>query len=158
LIKIAKARKSHLPGIVEVWKEFMDFHRDLDSRFMRSRQGHKKFREYIAESIGSRKSQLFVALDNVRIIGYGLALIGKYPPVFKKKSYGIIADLAVNSEYRRKGTGEAIYKEILNWFKGKGISRIELSVATKNRVANSFWSKMGFSPYMSRFYMEIESD
>ena len=82
MIKILKARKSHIPEIVELWKEFMDFHKDINPYFTRSARGHKKFEEFISRSIGSRRQQLFIALDNKEVVGYAFVLIIKYPPVF----------------------------------------------------------------------------
>jgi len=32
-MEIVPAKDSHIPEIIELWKEFMNFHREMDTRF-----------------------------------------------------------------------------------------------------------------------------
>jgi ribosomal protein S18 acetylase RimI-like enzyme len=151
-LKIRKAIPADLPAIVELWKDFMDFHSNLDPFFSRSQDGHENFLNWVEKEMESDNAELFVAVSSGKILGYIKIELSNYPPVFEFKKYGMISDAAVATEYRRKGIGEALYEQAMNWFEDKGIKRVELRVANVNPVAQRFWRKMGFIPYMTTMF------
>lgn len=152
-MEITVAKDAHIPGIVEVWKELMDFHMDIDPRFTRSENGHISFEKHLRDMIGSEDTHILVALDNNTVVGFSICQIGKHPPVFEHETYGLISDMAVKSDYRRRGIGERMLTKIYKWFESRNINRIELSVAARNQVGYSFWKKHGFRDYMHRLYL-----
>ena len=153
-LTIRKAKPSDLFYVVELWKELMDFHRNLDPFFIRSKDGSDNFLKWVEKQMEIEDAELFVADVSGKIIGYSKIQISEYPPVFEKKQYGMISDVVVAKKYRRQGIGKALFDESKKWFTGKGISRIELRVANVNPVAQGFWEKMGFKSYMTTMYKE----
>lgn len=93
-VTIRKAANADLDAIGRLWQEFMDFHRDRDPHFARSADGHERFKEFIAGHITSDTSCVLVADDGGEIVGYCLATLAKYPPVFEHRDYGAVFDLA----------------------------------------------------------------
>jgi ribosomal protein S18 acetylase RimI-like enzyme len=154
LIHIILAEESHIPGILNVWKEFMDYHKKLDSLFTRRKNSHLKFEKYIKELIKSNNAQVLVALDKEDVVGYSITLIGFYPPVFKRRVYGLINDLAIKETHRRKGLGEQMLSKMFQWFKSHGLDRIELRVSMRNKIGYSFWKKHGFKDYQHILYLK----
>jgi len=151
---IIPATESHIPEIVEIWKEFMDFHSKIDPYFARNEEGHSKFEEWVKDLMKSDTAKVLVALKDGQVVAYSLSQINKRPPLFKEVDYGYVYDLAVKKEYRRKGIGEQMLAEILGWFKSHQITRIELMVLAKNHVAFSFWEKHGFKVFLNRMYAQ----
>lgn len=147
-MKVVPATDSHIPEMVEIWKEFMDFHADIDPFFKRREDAHKNFDKFVRDCIESEESQVFVALDGDKLLGYSISMISKYPPVFHYEKYGLIQDMAVRAEHRGSGVGEAMLKETFNWFKSMGVERIELRVIPGNRIGYNFWEKHGFRDYI----------
>lgn len=147
-MKVVPAADLHIPEMVEIWKEFMDFHSDMDPFFKRREDGHKNFEKFVGDCIKSEESMVIVALDGDKTIGYSILIILRHPPVLKTERYGFIDDLAVRSGYRRRGTGTAILKEVFRWFKSMDIDRVELQVVSKNRIGYKFWEKHGFGDYI----------
>lgn len=145
---IRKSTEDDIAAIVDLWKEFMDFHAARDRHFARSEDGHERFAEFISGRLESKISCVLVAEQNQDIVGYCLAMVAKYPPVFLCQEYGSISDLAVTAKCRREGVGEALVQGILAWFAERNIQRIEVRVAVSNEVSTSFWRKMGFEPYL----------
>lgn len=152
-VKIRKARQSDTEHIVALWKEFMDFHRQYDAHFTRSRYGHMKFKDFVSKKISARNALVLVAQVNRRVVGHIIACIDPYPPVFVEKRYGAIYDLMVDSRFRRRGIGRRLLSETRKWFRKKGIKRIELSVAVTNPLAMRFWNRVGFKTYIERKYL-----
>ena len=147
-LEIVPADTTHIREILEVWKEFMDFHKDIDPVFARSKDGHITMGEHLHDLIQSEEAQVLVALDKGHVVAYSIAEIHNRPPVFQYRAYGAISDLAVKSDYRRRGIGEKLLHTMFAWFESHSMDRIELRVASKNEVGYSFWKKHGFQDYM----------
>jgi ribosomal protein S18 acetylase RimI-like enzyme len=152
---IRKATIKDLESIGLLWQEFMDFHKERDSVFARSADGHEHFKEFIAGHLEKESSLVLIAEQDGAAIGYCLAMISKYPPVFDSRDYGFVSDLAVTRRCRRAGIGEKIYKAAEMWFSEQGIHRIELRVAVTNEVSTAFWRKMGFKPHVEVLFKRI---
>lgn len=152
-MEIVLAKDSHLPEIIEIWKEFMDFHKSVDPYFARSEDGHLNFGKFVKELIKKEDSQVLVALEQDRVVAYSIAQIAKRPPAFQDQTYGFISDVAVKSNYQRKGIGERILAKIYEWFESHNIDRVELRVAAKNQLGYSFWKKHGFKDYIHILYL-----
>ena len=153
-MEIIEATDSHIPEIIELWKEFMDFHKDIDPVLSRSEDGHLNFEKHLRDSISSEDYHILVALDKGHVVGFSTSQIRKYSPVFKMQTLGGIDTMAVKSNYRRKGIGEQMLEKILKWFESRNIDRIELSVAANNQIGYSFWKKHGFKDYRHRLYLD----
>ena len=154
-LRIRKANQEDTRAIVELWKELMDFHKERNRHFTRSADGHKRFAEFISGRMVHEKSCVLVAEQRDEIVGYCLATISKYPPVYEHQEYGAIFDLALTENYRRKGIGQALVEAALQWFSEQEIHRVEVRVATSNEISTAFWKKIGFVPYLEVIYKEI---
>jgi len=79
------------------------------------------------------------------------------PLAFLERRYGKIIDLAVTSEYRRRGVGRALVEQACEWFRGQGVDGIELSVAASHDVGRAFWRSLGFAPTLETRYQRLRS-
>ena len=129
---IRKAVTEDIPSILELWKELMDFNKEYDRIFSRSATGHEGFARLLTSHISSDTSCVFVAEACKDIIGYSLAIIEKYPPLFESKERGLIQNVAVTETYRRRGIGKRLLRKTQNWFSKKGVHRVEAYVAKTN--------------------------
>ena len=127
------------------------FHKD--PYFARTEEGSSKFEEWLRSLMKSDNALVLVAREDGQVIAYSLSQICKRHPLFKEVDYGYIYDLAVKSEYRRRGIGEQILGKILEWFKSRQIGRIELMVLAKNQIGYSFWKKHGFVVVAHRMFL-----
>lgn len=149
------ARKKDVDEIVELWKYMMDFHGEIHSYFKPSQNGDKNFRVFLKKQIGSSNAVVLVAEDNGKIIGFCLGLIMEYPPVFVHRRKGHINDMVVAENYQKKGVGEELLFNTINWFKQVGIAHVELDVAKGNEIADAFYRKNGFEVIMQRFLRKL---
>ena len=153
---IRKARQSDVRRITALWIDFMDYHRAIDPHFTRCKTGHLRFADFASKQISCRKSLVLVAQTTGQIVGYLVAVITDYPPVFADRRYGAIWDLMVDRSARRKGIGKALVAEAMTWFRARRVDRIELSVAVRNRIGCRFWRSIGARPYMERRWISSE--
>jgi len=153
-MRIFIAKDKHIPGIIEVWEELMDFHKNIDTYWSRREDGHITYEKFLREMLESEDAIVLVAVDNGRIVGYSSSRISEHPPTLEHDNYGEITDMAVTAEYQRKGIGERMLKRICEWFESRNIDRIELSAAANNQISYSFWKKHGFQDFLHRLYLE----
>ena len=154
-IKYREATKQDIPKIIELWKDFIDFHKARDPFFSRSEEGPENFGKFILENLRKEDAVVSVAEANENVVAHILATIQNYPPAFDIKQYGLINDLAVASAYRRSGIGTHLFNMARDWFIKKGMKRIEIEAALTNETSTSFWNKMDFKPYKEVCYLEL---
>lgn len=155
-MEIIEATHIHVSGIVNLWKELTDFHTKIDPFFTRNKKGHIYFKTYITEQIEADDAYVVVCVDKGEVVGFVVSFIHVYPPLFLEKTCGFISDIAVTSEYQRKGIGSALLEKVFRWFAAREITRVELRVASQNQIGYAFWKKHGFTDYMHVLYKEIK--
>ena len=92
-IKYRQAIEGDILKMVELWKEFIDFHKARDPFFSRSKEGPENFGKFVLENINKSDATVYVAEANGEIVAYLLASIQDYPPAFEMKRYGLINDI-----------------------------------------------------------------
>jgi len=157
-MRIIKAEESHIPQVIEIWKELVDLHADILPFYTRREEGPGNFEKYARLSIQADKSLMLVAVEDDRVVAYSISNVAKHPPVYLTEVYGLISDMAVRSGYRRKGIGEAMLREIEEWFASRDIHRIELHATPGNTSGYSFWKKHGFVDYEHVMYLQREEE
>ncbi|WP_404451069.1 GNAT family N-acetyltransferase [Virgibacillus necropolis] len=85
-------------------------------------------------------STIFVAEENVRLIGY-LIVIGGDSNQQRHRAYLVIGILA---SHRGKGFGTALFKEVESWAKSKAIYRLDLTAVVDNEAGVNLYEKAGF--------------
>jgi len=153
-MEIMIVQECHIPEIVKLWEEFSRFHEPFDPRFPMVDNARSGYETHLRESLVAEDTRVLVALDEGRVVGYVMAMIRKSAPVWKRKRYGYIEEMAVTASSRRHGVGSLLLKVVLDWFKSENLDMIELSVAAKNKVGYSFWKKHGFKDYLHHLYLK----
>ena len=153
---IREANDSDVESMKEIWKEFIDHHKAVNSFFSRVDDAHEKFGEFALSNIRNKgKWIVLIACYDDKIAGYCMAAIEEYPPVYENPKYGYIMDMAVSGKHRRNNIGTKLYLGAADWFKEKGLSRIELHAVAANSLGLKFWRKMGVEDFMIRMSKEI---
>ncbi len=156
MVEITTVTEAHVPQIVELWQEFMAFHKDLDPRFPLLAEAPASYEKYFREQMQSPDWLVLVALEGDAVVGLTVAQIAKYPPIFQRETCGYISEMVVRGDRRRKGIGERLLAMAFDWFQSQGIDRVELSVAARNPVGYPFWRKHGFRDYVHRLYRDLK--
>ena len=153
-IRIRLANVNDIPGVIELWKEHLDYHARCNPYFERAAGAEAGFGEYLTENLAN--IGLFVAETGTRLVGFTLLEMPTRPPCFVNRTYGMITDLAVTEEFRHRTIGQQLLKQALSWFKARDIHRIETSMLDVNPLSTAFWKSAGFKCYLSRAYILIE--
>jgi ribosomal protein S18 acetylase RimI-like enzyme len=154
-IIVRRAKDEDVPQMVELWKEYMEFHRKVDAVYTVADDAPQRWAEWLAEHLASEESFVLVAESGSSLVGLSLAEITHRPPVLRKQRYGAILDVAVTERFRRRGVATRLLEHTKQWFREHGIDRIELRVLSANPAASAFWRRMGFKTYLEVQYFDL---
>ena len=137
-VKIRKVRKEDLKqylGLVR--KSNIEYSNIIGEKI---KTNDKQIKKSFDETLSSNKKLLLIAEKNKEIFGYLTAsfIISDY------QRTGYIDYFFVSKKERRKGIGELLIKEFINYSKKRKIKKIRLSVNLKNKLAIKFYKHLDF--------------
>jgi ribosomal protein S18 acetylase RimI-like enzyme len=147
-VQIRRATARDIEEILPVWGELAVYHADLDPAFTPSAEWPYEYGAYLRTLMGRDDALAVIARDGSRLVGYAVGRITSLPPFFESRQRGYIHDVYVRERYRQRGIGRRLVEEILAWFRRRGVTLVELTVAANNDDATAFWRSMGFDTYM----------
>ncbi len=134
-ITIRRAAAADAPTVIELVKALADYeHLDPPDAATQARfavdlsSEHPRFEAYLAE-------------DRGKAIGY--SIIFETYSSFLALPTLYIEDIFVLPEYRGRGAGGALFKEIVEEARKRGYGRLEWTVLDWNTTAQEFYRKMG---------------
>lgn len=154
-MEIRCATPSDLDAIEFLWREMMEFHIAYDDYFDLALEADANHRDYMAGLFQDEKKRIFVADDGNEILGYLMAEINSYPPIYLHQNYGHIGAISVTQSARRKGVGNQLLAAALEWFRENNLQRVECAVAVENPLSQGFWKGMGFRSIMETLMLEL---
>ncbi|MDY6765021.1 MAG: ribosomal protein S18-alanine N-acetyltransferase [Halobacteria archaeon] len=122
-IRIRTAQGSDIHGVLRVEKECFD-----------------EWSPHLLIQLCGRTETLLVCEDESEgdITGYALGIL-------TNSTHARVMSLGVRKEYRRQGIGRALMEELLDVFRNKDISNVELEVRVSNTAAQELYESLGFT-------------
>ncbi|ACX51321.1 ribosomal-protein-alanine acetyltransferase [Ammonifex degensii KC4] len=107
---------------------------------------------FLFEILINKLAEYVVALWNGKVVGYGGMWI--------VADEGHITNIAVHPDYRLRGVGREILKELIRRAREKGLSRMTLEVRPSNAVARHLYRSLGFveKGIRKRYYRDNDED
>ena len=104
-------------------------------------------KEYFDNMLNDENALNIVFEENGKIMGLLMAekKHNNAIPIAKERITYFIDDIVVDSNYRRKGIGKALYEHLLNIAKSDKIDSIELNVWAFNKSALKFYESLGMT-------------
>jgi len=138
-MKIRKIKIGDAENLLNLLKKL-----DSETTFLLYEKGERKRtieqqRKNIQEQL-EREVLTFVLEDNKKLVGY---VFGNIFTVNRKK-HCMNLSIAILQEYTGKGYGTKLMSTIEEYAINNGITRLELEVSKKNKIAISLYEKIGF--------------
>lgn len=155
MIGLRNAEPGDDAALLALWRELMDLHAALDSRFALSDDADSAFLSY-AEAARTRDDyRLRVAEIEDRVVGFAVSCLLPNSPVYKTRWIGYINDISVTAAHRGQGIGEALVDDAIWWLKRNGAESVEVYVARANDGAQKFWRRVGGRDYLDRLSIDV---
>ncbi len=153
---VRPAKPTDLDYIVALWGILMQSHRELDPVLYETKENaFDTFRAFARRQMGRRECIFLVAEDGGGAVAYLLGAIGQRSPVYSVHHIGMIYDLVVSPNYRRRGIGEKLVSTAQEWFLDRGVRHLQVNFDPRNDSSSNFWPKMGFETLLSEAYLDI---
>ena len=156
IVTIRDATKDDLPDVVNLWGMLARHHEDISDDFELAWDSKRKWADYLKRKFAEISTKLVVAEEEEKLVGFMLCMLSPNTPIFKERKIGVISDVYVLEELRRKGVANKMLDVALRWFKKNKVRSIQLAVAHANLEARAVWRSLGFEPYMLYKRLDLE--
>lgn len=156
-VLIRPAAEADAAAVARMWEQLVEYHRQLDGDLPSATlDGAQRYAKSLVERVHDSHTCTYVAEANGQLIGYVLGVIVDFPPeMFQQPPSGFLADIYVESAYRRSGVGKALVDALTAWFKAHGLTFYEWHVAARNESALAFWREMGGRDVLIRMRADL---
>lgn len=143
---IRSAVSFDIPLVTKLQEEFIKEHQKLyDSTFYALHpHAAEEWSSWALKKLQNNELGLFVALESNTIIGYISGYIESRPPIYKLRNIGYVSNMYVLPSFRGKGMGTKLHHTLLQWFKDKGATYIELNVDARATGTIATWQHLGY--------------
>ena len=135
----------HLTGVRACLIELQDFERSLDPRMP---SGAEVVDDYIPKMLKrcvECNGIVLVAESNEKVAGFATTLIKSEVKNLEDANieYGLISDLIVSSQFRKRGLGKVLLQAAESYAECNGVRWLRVSVLAENHVADNLYDSMG---------------
>jgi len=154
---VRPATSADLPRLGRLGALLVEEHHDFDPlRFLSARdRTPADYASFLARQLGKPDAVVLVADDNGDVIGYAYATVEGYDYMSLRGPAGVLQDIVVDPEYRRRGVGRLLLEAALASLKSRGAPRVVLSTAKRNEAAHRLFASAGFRPTMIEMTREL---
>lgn len=138
--------------IGELWAEMVAHHAILDPlTFRPTEAGADLYARGIVDRLTDADARVLVSEDEREIVGFANGVIADITSeMFEPLRCGFLADIYVQTDYRRRGFGAKMVERMMIWFRSRGARQFEWHVSARNREALAFWHSFGGETTMLR--------
>ena len=156
--RITRMDAAHIARVSLLWEQLVALHGSLDARLWRpASDSTERYVAWLHQQLARGDVAGFVALDAAErdVHGFLLGGLRTSPPIAQPKRIGYISDLFVSVECRGRGIGTKLVDAAETWFLSQGVASYELTVATANPDAVSFWKRRGLDVVMMTLHKPL---
>jgi diamine N-acetyltransferase len=154
-VTLRNVRDSDFESLRSLWRELMDLHVAIDPRFALSENADQRFYNYLETARSRDDYRVRLAIVEDRPAGFAISCVLPNSPVYRARWIGYINDLCVTSTMRRRGIGELLVNDAVEWLRGNGAESVEVYVARYNEGAQRFWRRIGGRDYLERLSLDL---
>ncbi len=157
-VRVRRATRADLPAIVARWLELMATHQAIDPvLYATADHAEGTYRAFVRRHFDKPDSVVLVATDagDRDVLGYLVGGGGQRAPMFRVRQVGMIFDLAVRPDQRRRGVGGALVDAALAHFQQRGMPFVQVNFDPGNQSASAFWPARGFEVLLCEAYRPL---
>jgi ribosomal protein S18 acetylase RimI-like enzyme len=121
---------------------------EVEPLTMPSEANSCKWLDFVKDGLVKRRNVLLAAKVEEKIVGYALLTLPREQTFKVQESFGIVNELYVLPEFRRKGVGKKLLEQCLRRIKAEGFKTARISVLSGDKGAIQLYKKFGFRVFM----------
>jgi predicted GNAT family acetyltransferase len=111
-------------------------------------EGKTILKQRVQNELSTNNSHVLIAEMNGEIIGSAHGEI-THRTDYTPKTVGSISTVYVVREFRKRGIGALLVKQLCELFDAEGVEDVTLRYIIGNKEAEAFWRKLGFKPLIT---------
>jgi ribosomal protein S18 acetylase RimI-like enzyme len=155
---IRGAQTSDLPRLGSLGALLVEAHHEFDPRrfLAANHRTATRYASFLSTKLEDPDTAIFIAEVNAEVIGYAYAEVQGYDYQSLRGPAGVLHDLIVDPQYRKRGVGGLLVKAAMEYLKARGAPRVVLSTAEENHAAQRLFTRIGFRRTMVEMTRELE--
>jgi ribosomal protein S18 acetylase RimI-like enzyme len=157
-VVVRRATSADLPTIGRLGALLIAEHHDFDSRrFLAAKQRTPTdYASFLSTQLEDPDVAVLVADQDGDVIGYAYAAVEGYDYMSLRGPAGVLHDVIVDPQQRRRGVGRLLLDASLAFMKSRGAPRVILWTAEQNEPAQRLFASIGFRRTMIEMTRELE--
>lgn len=154
---VRPARLQEIDRVAALWTLITEHHAALDP-FFRMRTGvvaEGELREFLSTFQRDPDVELLVCELGGNVVGLCIVRIDHAPAILEETERAEITDIGVRPAFRRRGLASLLLEAALEWIRDRGVSRVEIQVASDNPEGQAFWRAHGFADFMDVLHKRL---
>jgi ribosomal protein S18 acetylase RimI-like enzyme len=159
------ARIQEIDRVAALWALITEHHTELDPLFemRRGTVAEGELRELLRALHRDPDAEIFVYDPRPKgessspgtLEGLCIVRVDRAAPILVETERAEISDLGVRPALRRRGIARRLVEEAMSWVADRGVSRIEIQVASGNQEGQAFWRSMGYTDLMDVLHKRL---
>jgi ribosomal protein S18 acetylase RimI-like enzyme len=104
--------------------------------------------DFVKDGLLKRRNILITAKVGEKIAGYALLTLPREGTFEVQETFGVVNELYVLPEFRKKGIGKKLLEECLGRIKAEGFKSARISVLSGDKDAIQLYKRIGFRVFM----------
>lgn len=113
-----------------------------------SEANSSKWLDFVKDGLLRRRNVLIIAKVEEKTAGYALLTFPREQTFEVQEPFGVINELYVLPEFRRKGVGKKLLEWCLSRIRAEGFKTARISVLSGDKEAIRLYEKLGFRVFM----------
>ena len=155
-MRTRRATEADLATLTDLWMRMMAEHASFEPRLRLAPAARTAYYCYLELHCRGPRSLVLLAEETGGTVhGFCCAYVCQNLAMFLPAEMGYVSDLYLVPEARGKGLGREIMTMVLDWFRGQGVSSVQLQAYGANGAGRAFWKAMGFDPFFERMNLDL---
>jgi len=158
-VSVRAVASGDAPAVAALWSELNRLHEPLGEEWAVADGAAERYARSVSAAAGNPRAIHLVAemeLDGAwRVVGFIHAAVKLRSSVYKESVVGEIPAICVAADAVGRGVGSALVAAAMDWFRHRGIARVETVAAHQNGPARGFWRAAGFRDSAVVYWAEV---
>jgi Acetyltransferases len=150
---IRRATEADVESLATLIRRFYMFNEEFDPA-METADNVRRVALDMAKARVAGGDLILVASYEGKLVGYVYGSVVENPLLARRK-IGVLKELYVTPEERGRGIATALIESAMNELSKMEIRYVAVEFPSRNVVAQKFYEKLGFRPYMSVYLKEV---
>ena len=146
------ATRDDLEALTALWLDLAAHHARRNPLYELRDGAEVEARRLLVAQLGDPDAAFFICAAGEVVppglVGFCAVRVDRAPPIQLETRRAEITDLWVAPSARRAGAGHRLVDAALDWVRDRGVSRVEVRVASENSEGQGFWRAIGFADFM----------